>query len=77
MSSEQNFDTRENQATCHVTGELYRVSHTDQAIGELGYVAKYGKKKCKEESAVATHVCPVSQMLKILYLGRVVTALHS
>jgi hypothetical protein len=41
-----------------ITMTLYRVSHKSPAIGELGYLAKYGK--CKEGKIVENHVFPIS-----------------
>jgi hypothetical protein len=50
------------------------MSHKSGAIGELGYLAKYGK--MKRGKVVANRVFPIS-VVRILYLGRAVTALHS
>jgi hypothetical protein len=51
-----------------------QLSHKSGAIGELGYLAKYGGKK--EGKVVENHVFPNSSV-RILYLGRAVTVLHS
>jgi hypothetical protein len=51
---------------------IYRIFHKSGAIGELGYLGKYGK--MKEGNVVANHVFPISSV-RILHLGQAVMAL--
>jgi hypothetical protein len=50
--------------------QIYRMSNKSRAIGELGYLAEYGK--MKEGKVVTNHVFPISSV-QILYLRRAVT----
>jgi hypothetical protein len=52
----------------HLLRYKYGMSQSTN-IGELGYVAKYGK-KCKEGKVVVNHVIPISS-IGIFYSGRV------